>query len=238
MVARFALVRLSAMLLVSSAAALVLSPVRPPRALARHTRSVVVALEPSTLLTLEPSTALLALEPSTALLALDAASLPDSVPSEVRTFVSENAFLLGVLATIATRLIINEVRARIEKPILDEAGRRVSASLTPDAEAITPGAWAKLATCVALDAAGDASELLPVLGEFTDVAFAPLEAGLLKLIFESNAIAGFGFVEEILPFTDIVPTFTLSWCLATLWPTTPLAKRLLPSASAPSEPQR
>jgi hypothetical protein len=116
----------------------------------------------------------------------------------------------------------------VEKPIMDEAGRRVAEQLTPDQEAITPGAWAKLAGCVALDAAGDASELIPFLGEFTDVGFAPLEAGLLNLFFQSPAIAAFGFVEEILPVTDVIPTFTLSWCLATLWPTTPLARRLLP----------
>ena len=55
---------------------------------------------------------------------------------------------------------------------------------------------------------------------------------MLKALFQSNTIAAFGFVEEILPFTDVIPTFTLSWCLATLWPTTPLAKRLLPEAAA------
>ena len=44
----------------------------------------------------------------------------------------------------------------------------------------------------------------------------------------------FGFAEEILPFTDIIPTFTISWCLATLWPTTALARRLLPSAEGDS----
>ena len=46
---------------------------------------------------------------------------------------------------------------------------------------MTNGDWAKLAGCVALDLAGDASELIPVLGEFTDVAYAPVEAGLLKV---------------------------------------------------------
>ena len=59
-------------------------------------------------------------------------------------------------------------------------------------------------------------------------AYAPVEAGLIKLLFQSNALAAFGFVEEILPFTDVVPTFTISWALKNLWPTTPLARRLLP----------
>ena len=58
--------------------------------------------------------------------------------------------------------------------------------------------------------------------------FAPAEAGLLQLLFKSPAISAFGFVEEILPFTDVIPTFTLSWVLSTLFPTTPFAKALLP----------
>ena len=170
------------------------------------------------------------LPPVDTLLAVD---LPDAsfLPPEGQTFIKENAFLLGVLFTILTRLLINEIRQRIEKPVLDEAGRRVAANLTPDADAIEPAAFSKLAGCVAMDAAGDASELVPVLGEFTDVAFAPLEAYLLKILFGSNVIAGFGFVEELLPFTDIIPTFTLAWCLSNLWPTTPLAQKLLPDSS-------
>lgn len=47
-------------------------------------------------------------------------------------------------------------------------------------------------------------------------------------------IAGFGFLEEILPFTDVIPTFKLSWCLANLWPTTQLIQRLLPEVASSS----
>ena len=39
-------------------------------------------------------------------------------------------------------------------------------------------------------------------------------------------MSGFGFLEEILPFTDVVPTFCIGWCLQNLWPTTPMARRL------------
>ena len=111
----------------------------------------------------------------------------------------------------------------------DLVSARVTEEMTPDTERLDAGQWAKLALCVALDLAGDASELVPVLGEFTDLGFAPVEAALIKALFNSNALAGIGFVEEILPFTDVVPTFTISWCLKNLWPTTPLARRLLPS---------
>lgn len=122
---------------------------------------------------------------------------------------------------------------------MDEAGRRIGEAakeqLTPDTEQINVGDWAKLGGCVAMDLAGDASELVPVLGELTDVAFAPAEAALLQVLFKSPVISAFGFAEEILPFTDVIPTFTMSWILSTLFPTTPLAKGLLPSPSEPSQ---
>ena len=150
----------------------------------------------------------------------------------VTSFQENHTFLQGLLLTIAIKIAVGEIRRIVEKPIMDEAGRRVTAAakeqLTPDTEQIEITDWAKLVGCIGLDLAGDASELIPVLGEFTDVAFAPAEAGLLQLLFKSPAISAFGFVEEILPFTDVIPTFTLSWVLSTLFPTTPFAKALLP----------
>jgi hypothetical protein len=83
-----------------------------------------------------------------------------------------------------------------------------------------------LETLHCTDLAGDASELVPFLGEFTDVVYAPVEAALLVGLFKSNLIGGLGFIEEILPFTDVVPTFCIGWCLQNLWPTTPLARKL------------
>lgn len=146
----------------------------------------------------------------------------------LKEFQDSHAFLIGIIVAIVSRLVISEVRRQVEKPVMDELGNKIATGLTPDTEAIPVSAWAKLAGCILMDLAGDASELIPVLGEFTDVGFAPVEAIALKALFQSNAIAGIGFVEEILPFTDVIPTFTLSWCLATLWPTTPIAQKLLP----------
>ena len=157
----------------------------------------------------------------------DVAADPDII-EKLQQFQDSNAFLIGIVLAIATRLIINEARYRIEKPVMDELGSKVKDQLTPETERIEAGAWAKLALCVVLDLAGDASELIPFLGEFTDLGFAPVEAALIKALFQSNALAGIGFVEEILPFTDVVPTFTISWALQNVWPTTPLARKLLP----------
>mmetsp|Transcript_19883 Transcript_19883/g.59205 ORF Transcript_19883/g.59205 Transcript_19883/m.59205 type:complete len:200 (-) Transcript_19883:13-612(-) len=152
--------------------------------------------------------------------------------SSIGGFLQEHTFLEGVAVAIAGRIVINEVRRKVEKPVMDEVGRRVASGLKPEPAEVSAESWAKLAGCIVLDLLGDSSELIPFLGEFTDVGFAPAEAALLKALFNSNAIAAFGFAEEILPFTDVIPTFTLSWCLATLWPTTDLAKKLVPEAAA------
>jgi hypothetical protein len=68
----------------------------------------------------------------------------------------------------------------------------------------------KLFLCVAIDMIGSASELVPVLGEVTDVVWAPIAGLALRSIFGSNIVFALEFAEEILPFTDIFP-------LATLW---------------------
>ena len=135
----------------------------------------------------------------------------------LQQFQESHAFIIGILVAIVSRLVINEIRYRIEKPVMDEFGEKVKTQLTPETERLQSGQWATLGLCVLLDLAGDASELVPILGEFTDVGFAPVEAILIKTLFKSNILAGLGFVEEILPFTDVVPTFTISWCLKNLY---------------------
>ena len=65
-----------------------------------------------------------------------------------------------------------------------------------------------------LDFVGYFSYAIPFLGEFADVVWAPISALLLSKIYKGSVgkIAGtFEFIEEILPFTDFIPTFTLTW---------------------------
>ena len=150
----------------------------------------------------------------------------DDVATVLQKFQDSHAVLISIVTVIATRYVIYEARQRIEKPVMDKVTTKTVEALTPDSEQISPGQWAKLGLCVALDLAGDASAALPFVGEFTDAAYAPLEGALLVALFKSNLLAGFGFLEEILPFTDVVPTFSIGWALQNLWPTTPLAKGL------------
>ena len=73
-----------------------------------------------------------------------------------------------------------------------------------------------LVICVLLDVVGMISLTIPFIGDFGDVIWAPLSAMIyMKMFGGKMGIFGgaFSFLEEILPVTDIIPTFTISWFL-------------------------
>lgn len=84
----------------------------------------------------------------------------------------------------------------------------------------------KLLACLGLDLMGNATYFLPGLGEAGDAVFAPASAVMLKMMFNSNSVALLGLMEELGPFTDIVPTATIAWFLSTQMPEHPLTKAL------------
>ena len=67
---------------------------------------------------------------------------------------------------------------------------------------------------ILFDAIGMLSFTVPFIGEFSDIIWAPL-AGFLMTWMYKGTIGKVGgtiaFLEEILPFTDFIPTFTLTW---------------------------
>jgi hypothetical protein len=68
--------------------------------------------------------------------------------------------------------------------------------------------------CIVMDLIGMASFFVPALGEWSDLVWAPLSALIFYRSFGSiGGIlgGGFSFLEEIVPFTDIIPTFTIAW---------------------------
>eukprot|EP00404_Azadinium_spinosum_P019217 CAMPEP_0180491822 /NCGR_PEP_ID=MMETSP1036_2-20121128/39851_1 /TAXON_ID=632150 /ORGANISM="Azadinium spinosum, Strain 3D9" /LENGTH=343 /DNA_ID=CAMNT_0022500103 /DNA_START=65 /DNA_END=1093 /DNA_ORIENTATION=+ len=71
----------------------------------------------------------------------------------------------------------------------------------------------KLFACLGVDIMGNVTYFCPAVGEFGDAVLAPASSVALKMMFNSNGVAAIGGVEEILPFTDIVPTATLAWIL-------------------------
>ncbi len=71
-----------------------------------------------------------------------------------------------------------------------------------------------LAFCIIMDVLGSATFLLPGLGEWFDILWAPISALLFRKSF-GGRVGRIGsvinFAEEILPFTDIIPTFTIAY---------------------------
>ncbi|KAL7520933.1 hypothetical protein ACHAWX_005626 [Stephanocyclus meneghinianus] len=82
------------------------------------------------------------------------------------------------------------------------------------AHAILPeGMIGKLIVSLTIDFIGSASYLLPIVGEGFDVAWAPISMVLIGAMYDvtSPALKYFALMEELLPFTDIVPSATLGW---------------------------
>jgi hypothetical protein len=72
----------------------------------------------------------------------------------------------------------------------------------------------KLTLVIALliDFIGIISYLIPTFGELFDAFWAPLSAILVFLLFGRKwGWAGFTFVEELFPFTDVIPSATIAW---------------------------
>ncbi len=64
------------------------------------------------------------------------------------------------------------------------------------------------------DGIGMISFMIPGIGEFTDLIWAPIAGWLMTRMYKGNPgkIAGLiAFIEEIVPGLDIIPSFTLMW---------------------------
>ena len=64
------------------------------------------------------------------------------------------------------------------------------------------------------DFIGMVSYFVPVFAEVTDLVWAPISGILLITMYKGTIgkLAGvFGFIEELVPFIDFIPTFTITW---------------------------
>ncbi len=71
-----------------------------------------------------------------------------------------------------------------------------------------------LRTGIIYDIIGVLSTLIPVVGPFLDILWAPYAAKKMGDMYDgqSGKIASWiVFIEEIIPGTDFIPTFTLMW---------------------------
>ena len=73
--------------------------------------------------------------------------------------------------------------------------------------------FAKLLASIVIDLIGDGSLLIPGAGDASDILWAPLSAVLVRLLYGNNVLAAVAFLEEILPFTDVIPTATIAFVL-------------------------
>lgn len=70
--------------------------------------------------------------------------------------------------------------------------------------------------CILLDLIGMASYIFPGLGESADIVWAPISGFIFYKLFGGRfgIIGGvLNFLEEIIPFTDIIPSFTIAWVI-------------------------
>jgi hypothetical protein len=71
-----------------------------------------------------------------------------------------------------------------------------------------------LPVCILMDIFGYISYTIPLFGEWTDLIWAPISAIIFYNLFGGKAGklgAGISFWEEILPFTDFFPSFSIAW---------------------------
>lgn len=71
-----------------------------------------------------------------------------------------------------------------------------------------------ISTCILMDLVGMLSYALPAIGETFDLVWAPISGLVFYKLFGGRLglIGGvLDFLEEILPFTDVIPSFTIAW---------------------------
>lgn len=142
------------------------------------------------------------------------------------------AIITGIICAINVALILAVLaisppgRKRLLQPAIDsvlaeEAGRQLVYSGGPRpspiaiANAFSPKSpLYQLFLCLVMDLIlGNASYLVPLLGEGFDVIWAPMQAVMMGAMFDKQMPSAkwIGLAEELLPMTDILPSATLSW---------------------------
>ncbi|MGP1994027.1 hypothetical protein D9V96_019250 [Zobellia laminariae] len=74
--------------------------------------------------------------------------------------------------------------------------------------------YKKLLISLLFDGIGMLSFVIPFIGEFSDIVWAPLAGWLMTRMYKGKIGQGAGivtFLGEIIPGLDVIPTFTLMW---------------------------
>ena len=73
---------------------------------------------------------------------------------------------------------------------------------------------------IVFDAIGMITMAIPVVGPVLDILWAPYAAKKMSEMYrgkEGKIASIIVFIEEILPMTDLIPTFTLMWLYTFVW---------------------
>lgn len=71
-----------------------------------------------------------------------------------------------------------------------------------------------LVICILMDLIGYATYSIPFFGELLDLGWAPISGFIFYMMFGGwkGALGGvLNFIEELLPGTDFIPSFTIMW---------------------------
>lgn len=83
---------------------------------------------------------------------------------------------------------------------------------------------------IVYDVVGMATMAIPLVGPFLDIAWAPYASKKMSEMYpgKKGKIASvLVFIEEILPFTDFIPTFTLMWLYTFVWKKEPMENEII-----------
>lgn len=82
---------------------------------------------------------------------------------------------------------------------------------------------------IIFDAVGMITMAIPVIGPFLDLIWAPIAAKKMGDMYkgtEGKIASVLIFIEEVLPFTDVIPTFTLMWLYTFIWKKQPVPQTI------------
>lgn len=125
------------------------------------------------------------------------------------------------------------LKSSLGQQFVYETGPRPSPTMLTRELFVPNSPWMQLLVCLTIDGIGSGSYLLPFLGELTDLVWAPVQTVYLLALYDeitatrmggssnnlapsswARSIVQYGsLLEELLPFTDVLPSATLTWLL-------------------------
>ena len=118
------------------------------------------------------------------------------------------------VGTALTPLVESMVFSRSGQALVYDTGPRPT-PVSVCRQILPTGVWSKLWTSLIIDLIGSSSYLLPIIGEGFDLAWAPAQTILIMAMYDATSpnLKYVSFMEEIMPFTDIVPSACIGWAI-------------------------